>query len=220
MDTEQLERLEKWHMMMGLHGFDIDTMDDEWDNDDCFIETLRQVEEFNTLVKESPPSYRMAIQTVEMGLDMDSLFNYRDYLAELAEKEAAYQRQLRIDSTPLIKNLVDNHQFRFVDPPKRMRFHTCFKFKMTNGIEVYGRIFLREWRRNRLWVEWRDATNKKHKEKWDIHGIQVIYPKGAPEDWIVEGDGTIDLRRTAYIMAHRIVKNTLPTDAKHLMPKL
>lgn len=220
MNDEELERFEKWHMMLGLHGFDIDNMDNDWDNDDCFMETLEQVESYNALVKKSPPSYNMAIQTVDMGLNAGDLYSYRDYLTEKAEKEEKHQRQLRIDATPMIKNLIDNHEFRFVDAPKRMKTHTCFKFKMSNGIEVYGRIFVREWRRNRLWIEWRDAANIKHKEKWDMRGVEVFYPKGSPSDWIAEdGQGTIHVKRIPYIIAHRIVKNTLPLDAKHLMPK-
>ena len=187
MTEEQIKKLEQWSVVMTLMGFDQEQQDpdyEEYENDNqrSLYETVGDVIKLQKRMKDPDPWMAAALQTIEMGVNDDEIYEYRDHLAKLEEESLRAEMAAKEAANPEIVRLMTEFNFRLTEH-KRYKKHTCWEFNMPNGTVVQGRSFKPGWNSHRVWLSWTDTKGKKQLHKWNTKSGDFKIPMAFPQDW-------------------------------------
>ena len=187
MTEEQLKKLEQWSMVMTLMGFDLEQQNpdyEEFDNEDqqSLYDTIVNVIKLQRRIKDPDPWMSAALQTIEMGVTDDEIYQYRDHLEKMEEEQLRQELAVAEDTNPEIVRLMNEFRFALIDH-KRYPKHTNWQFVMPNGRVVTGRMFKTSWNQHRIWLSWKDATGKSQRHKSDCASRDFAIPAGFPQHW-------------------------------------
>jgi hypothetical protein len=203
MDKAQIDKMEKWTVVMNLMGFDRDDLHpdaEDFDSIDEFnlFETVENLVKWQARMENPDRKLLGAMRTLEMNVSTEEVYEYHDYLDEL-ETTAERERIRLLESTNVeIKRILEDFQFKMVDS-KHLPKHCHYEFVMPNGIAVKGRTFRPKWGRVRTWLSWRDSKNKLQRQCWDGSHTEFVVPGAFPAAWKEWYNYTTDFERMAMI---------------------
>jgi len=187
MTEEQLKKLEQWSVVMTLMGFDLEQQNpdyEEYDNEDqqSLYDTIVNVIKLQRRIKDPDPWMSAALQTIEMGVTDDEIYEYRDHLEKMEEQQLRHELAVAEATNPEIVKLMNEFKFALVEH-KRYNKHTNWQFVMPNGRLVTGRLFKTSWNQTRIWLSWKDATGKSQRHKSDCISRDFAVPNSFPTNW-------------------------------------
>jgi hypothetical protein len=210
MDSSKLQLMQQWQTVMGIMGLDLEEiMDNAWNDDSQFLDTLEQYLVNERRRAEQDPVYMAVMRTIEMGISDDDIIAYHEHLETIEEKAKAAHDQMLVNTNPAIAKLRTVHGFRITNS-KQYPNHVCFSF-VVNGIVVNGRCFRPDWSYHRVWTTWRDKSNIAHKQKWEPKHT-TYPPKAFPAPW--QARATTEI--LCYMMAYYMVTPTSKLPEPHL----
>jgi len=216
MTDEQLKKLEQWSVVMTLMGFDQgqqSTEYEEYDNDDnhSLYDTICHVIKLQKRMKDPDPWMAAALQTIEMGVNDDEIYEYCEHLEKLEEEALCAEMAAKEAANPEIVRLMTEFNFRLTQH-KRYKNHTCWEFNTSNGIVVQGRSFKPSWNSHRVWLSWTDTKGKKQIHKWNPVSGDFKIPMAFPQDWRewygYTGDPIKQAKIISWLMATKQHKRT------------
>lgn len=216
MKADKLELMEKWLTVATLMGLSYDDIYDDWEGQD-FYSTLEEYEELMRRLNEPNDSMKIVLQTVNMGVTSNDIDEYVNYRSRKEEEERHKETLARIFANPAITELREHRNFKIL-PAGRYKNHTYFSFNDKAGKEFHGRIFRQSWSNYRVWLSWKDQTNKKVSWKWDSGRSSIVVPSAFPQEWKNWGYAT-ELPHMAHIVAHNVVNKTMPKSVAFKYPK-
>lgn len=207
MTEEQIKKLEQWSVLMTLMGFDADQQDpdyEDYDNDGEFFnlyQTVGNVIKLQRRMKDPDPLMAAVLQTIEMDVSDNEIYEYHDHLEKVQEEEERAERLAAEVSNPEIVRVMS--EFNFVlTQHKRYKKHTCWQFNTANGTVVQGRLFRPSWNSHRVWLSWTDVKGKKQIHKWNAVSGNFKIPTAFPQNWREWYGYTTDPIRQAKIVTH------------------
>jgi hypothetical protein len=212
---EQINKMEQWRVTMALMGVSLDDIDDDdWQNDEkSFVDLLEELENFYASLAHPSTNMKAVLQTREMDVTFDEVDDYRTYLNQIEEERLEQEREYRIATNENLVSLHEQYALQFVTS-KQYPTHTHFKFNDRKGLEIKGRTFKPTWGKVRVWLYWKDTKGKLQSlcKEYSMYSKDIRYPSGFPKDWSEHSEYTIEPRRVAYVIAHRIINRIMSRD--------
>jgi len=187
MTPEEIEKLEKWTMVMNLMGFDHESLHpdhEDYDNDDQknLYETVELVTTIQQRMINPDKWMAAALRTIDMGVTASEIYNYQEHLDQVEQEQARHELAVAEATNPEIVRVMDEFKFALVKH-KRYVTHTNWQFVMPNGRVVTGRLFRTSWNQHRIWLSWKDATGKSQRHKSDCASRDFGIPNTFPQNW-------------------------------------
>lgn len=207
-DTQYLEKLEKWDMVMALMGFGSEErMLDEWESEsgEDFMEKVEEYERFMDELAEPSPLMAAIMRGYEMGIRFNDMREYEDHLEEIEERRIREQ-QAEEDRTHTVFVTLDRKHKYTSYQSKRYENHHCFEFD-TKGVRVYGEIWVRAYHDVHLRLSWTGKDKKKRKQSFKGTWWTFTVPHEFPQHWN-PGNNTSNVERIAKIVAYCMSKGT------------
>lgn len=217
MTSEELLKLSQWQTTMALMDVTMDSIDDSSWDENSFYSVLEDLENIEYRKTHPNTIMKAALLSQEMGITVELINRYTDYLQD--QEAAAEQERLQqeIDSNPALIKLTKKHNYSVIENPARYPKHYHFSFTTADKIPVTARMFHPSWGYVRIWFEWINAAGKKVKARKDIRFGAFVLPKSFPQSLTIWHG---QLHNMSLILTHLVVTNKLPAHLISLKPVL
>lgn len=211
-EFKKFEVIDKWKLMSALSGVNANNLwssaDDETEE---MLEKLETIEHYNLMIEQGGAPLSVAQNAIRLGISSEDLYkyqNYQDYLEEQAQEAA---RVLAEQNNSRIKNLRDNHGFKFVEGSSEHQLYWEFTADVGQGPTVFKcRHVKTTWFNQRIWREWIDSSGKKHKDKLEYSGNHFVMDHHWPSAWREQYRQHFTRDQLPYVYTHEfLIKHSI-----------
>jgi hypothetical protein len=215
-EFKKFEVIEKWKLMSALSGINANNLwssaDDETEE---MLEKLETIEQYNSMLEQGGAPLSVALNAIRLGISSNDLYSYQTYQDQLAEQAEEAARVLAEQNNTRIKNLRDNHGFKFVDGPSRHQLYWEFTADLGQGPTLFKcRYVTPSWFKKRIWREWIDSSGKKQQDKFEYSGNHFVMDHHWPAAWREQYRQNFTRNQIPHVYTHEFLIKHLPKPKK------